>query len=211
MSTTNKIGTLILIEVKDYGDKPNKAGEICMFGYGMNIAGKDNMGYPTIKPFIVCDDRINDGDTVYNGVEMGTVHKWDKNHKQPENIILVNYDNEEILERRRDRCFKVIVTPDQFSESNLREIVDGRVKNGDKVEVEMETVYIEPDDSIHCNRGSDVTRVRLIEDGTAIVHLHQEDVATAAIKWSGKKGLLYGNIIGMAFKAGAEWKENQNK
>jgi hypothetical protein len=56
-------------------------------------------------------------------------------------------------------CNKILVMPDQFPLFFLR--LNGAVEHNTKVEVEIEEKYIEPDKSIHCNRGDDITVVKL--------------------------------------------------
>lgn len=51
---------IILIESKEI----NKKGDICKFPYGLNIVGKDDIGYPTQHLYFLSDDEIKEGDWV---------------------------------------------------------------------------------------------------------------------------------------------------
>lgn len=55
----------------------------------------------------------------------------------------------------------VIVEPNQFSKDIIVMIETTLLKNDSEILVECAEVYVEPDDSIHCNRGADIMQVRL--------------------------------------------------
>jgi len=64
--------------------------------------------------YILSNDNPNIGDFVYDEYEIGKIHNWDKEHKpQPKGIILVKFDNGEILERELSKCKKVIASTDK--------------------------------------------------------------------------------------------------
>jgi|SRR6185369_3561217 len=65
---------------------------------------------------------------------------------------------------------KVLALPEHFSPKHLQAIVDGKMKDGDKVLVECESKYIEPPDTIHSNRGYDINIVKLNSSNHITLH-----------------------------------------
>jgi hypothetical protein len=106
---------LLLVEYS-HGDTPNKAGEICRFPYGLNIAAQDDMGYPVIKPILISrTEKI----TSNKGKEMGD---WTYNTLYKK-IFQMNGDITEY-------DFKILALPEHFSLQQLQDIVDGKLKEG---------------------------------------------------------------------------------
>jgi hypothetical protein len=70
---------------------------------------------------------------------------------------------------KKPYCNKILVMPEQFPLFFLR--LNGGVTHNTRVEVEVTQKYIEPDDSIHCNRGDDVTVVKLNVFDRAMLNL----------------------------------------
>jgi hypothetical protein len=59
-------------------DKINKVGDICKFDYGLNIAGKADLGYSTQHLYIVSSDKIEEGDWFIRDTE---IYQCFKSHK----------------------------------------------------------------------------------------------------------------------------------
>lgn len=210
-----KLGTLFLVEVEDYGSKPNKKGEICKFPYGLNIAGDDDMGYPTIKPVIICDDDIKKDDyyIILSGENKNCiVHQIHQDH---------NFKWSDIK--------KVLVLPNQFSQEFLQLIVEGKANNGDVVDIEMipvwqqksgaktidHTNYSHYED--HKHFGEIIGFTARLDEGKAIIRLKTESAEQSADDYVysfqdvplEKRPPL--KPIYDAFIAGAKWHENKVK
>jgi hypothetical protein len=128
MNNTIK-GILILVEY-DHGNYPNKIGDICKFPYGLNIAGKNDMGYPVIKPIIISEtEQIKLGDWVYD-LDNGIVKI--ENEYQLKNINLLG------IRYTWTTCFKIIANHENFSDKHKQMIVDGSLK--DKMEVLIDSI-----------------------------------------------------------------------
>lgn len=203
MNTNRKIGKLILIETKqkpiglckvsktaEIGNPGTQVGKIC------NLI-QEGVHYYWIKiePIIICDDEIKAEDWFYSENERGMVKA-----------------NRYIVQGKDTGNYKTLVFPNQSPTEFLQAIVDGKIKDGDKVEVEMEIKYEDFFDgiTIYPNYYSKQI-IKLRKDGTAIIHPHRESVEEAAeryaISGSGRstmKAMRYD-----AFKAGVEWYKNQ--
>ena len=74
-------GKLVLIESKDSNNPINKIGDICRFDYGLNIAGKEDLGYPVVTPIIISEtEEINMGDSYIddtNSIRVNTTNDKD--------------------------------------------------------------------------------------------------------------------------------------
>lgn len=63
---------------------------------------------------------------------------------------------------------KVIVRPEQFSSRQIRYMYDNFIKNGDYLYVETVERYVEPPDSIHCNRGWYESVIKIVSDSVVL-------------------------------------------
>lgn len=137
-------GELILVEYP-YNDFPNKAGDICRFPYGLNIAGLDDMGYNLIKPiFISRNENIEIGDWVFS--LHSSIHGL---------IFQVTGDPQLWSLKGDDKPFykKIISLREYFAPEHLQMIVDGKLKHGDKVLIECEKHLSFPSGKYHWERG----------------------------------------------------------
>lgn len=252
MDTNRKIGTLILVEIdrepvdgdivktKDYGVWRFKKAPCPMPFWGNPNECK------VIQPIIICDDEINkDGDAVYSngyhypgvdGDEKGpgfgsfTVPKFIGTAKKYGNAPLRVrgtdiFGKDYLYDIRPEYTFKkILVSTNEFSQETLQAIIYGEVKDGDKVEVEMESYYSESDvfqfmqqNSVsngHAISEVSKIKVKLHTDGTAIIHLYSNNLEGAALKYAEDNysdGPPSFEEIQSIFKAGAKWHENKMK
>ena len=187
MNTTRKVGTFILVEV----NKNVLIGDLCYHKsdkerqiYLNNNTAIAQVSYQKVEPIIICDDKVKDGEQGYFPYSK-TIH--------------ICNDEKGIHPNMK----KILVSSTQFSPEFLQAIVDVKVKDGDKVEVEMERTNLEEPDSYAL-----YGKIKLRKDDTAIIHPYTETVEEAAKKWL----LDHTNVEVSrldAFKAGAEWQKNQ--
>lgn len=218
MNTNRKIGTLMLVEVnkqqlgiknivkvKDIkhlyvtGDifnqlKPDIDGLIYMNNKASNLKTNLNNIEIVYQPIIICDDEIKDNDNIIWG---NMITKAGKEG-------IKNFD-----EIKND-LKKILALPNQFSQEFLQAICDGKVKDGDKVEVEM-TATNDLEGIPFKQWDGEFNVVKLRKDGTAIIHPYVESVKKAAWKQSlqyydqERRGFYKG------FLAAIEWQKNQKK
>lgn len=48
-------------------DTEHTKDKVCLFGYGLNISGKDNIGYPVQEIYFISYDEIKEGDLCISG------------------------------------------------------------------------------------------------------------------------------------------------
>src|ERR1017187_2112371 len=90
-------------------DWENTKNQICLFGYGLNIAGCDNIGYPVQHLYIMSDDEIKERNDwlLVDG------------HLRPLQITDINTDKTSVecdngLAYQYDKCSKIIATTDKL-------------------------------------------------------------------------------------------------
>lgn len=198
MNSNRKIGQLLLVEVnkqKEIGNLfKNVIGGFIIWTKDHEEMKDDLFEYKNKNPFqpiIICDDEIKNGEWYYD-IESNTITNKEEDHYNCP-------------------CKKILVLPNQFSQEFLQAIVDGKVKDGDKVEVDME-FYDSNSSPLSNSVGYWILKLR--KDGTAIIHPYKESVEEAAERYALRD---IGNFPEIdeneykAFKAGAEWQKNQKK
>lgn len=216
MNTNRKVGTLMLVEVNKQLDQLS-ADEVCKMSGLMKHKFDDKWQHPfrfidlekrynyiLVQPIIICDDQIKVGDTIFIP-RINSVGKRVKEHSSYHGHILRNeIDGYKHIVMGGEK--KILVLPNQFSQEFLKAVVDGKMKDRNKVEVEIE---INPDSY----PGIPNVSLKLRKDGTAILHPYTESVEEAAFKYIDSELLNteVDRIKYQAFKAGAEWRENQKK
>lgn len=231
-----KIGILKLIEI----NKEPKLGDLCwnsfynffiwtqhhIDGNWRNKSQEYKRDYMKIyEPIIICDDKIKENDKILLSDD-----------------IIVNVDKEwwfQLKVGNYSHIKKVLVQPNQFSSEFIQAIVDGKVKDGDKVEIEMEELARESQDSggylykikdgivqgfsnttlpieeLKKKGWTTEIHIKICKDNTAIIHSYKESVEDAAGKHAHNCILKLGNKEDFvkyytAFIAGAKWaKENK--
>lgn len=176
MNTTRKVGTLILIKVKPEDTinglcQRKDTGVLMMYP----VTEEDHKQAQYLKAFIVCDDEIKVGDKVL--IPFAGKPRFLE--------FFVSSDNDlEIHKEGKHPNLKILVLPNQLSQEFLQAIVDGKVKDGDKIEVEiqdrlmmMSAILLERDN----------WELKLRKDGTAIIHPYDESVEEAFIRWKGNR------------------------
>jgi hypothetical protein len=127
-----------------------KIGTLKLINKPDYIAGNYEYLIPLV-PIIICDDEIKEND--YGYIE-GSLTTRPFNKDEVEKANKMGYE-------------KVLVLPNQFSPEFIQAIVDSGVKDGDKVEVEMEWLDIKG--SILRMATSELI-VKLRKDNTVIIH-----------------------------------------
>lgn len=219
MNTNRKVGQLFLVETKQKPEeglliinlldkteiafcKKAKTEGFFTFGdvrYSFSEKSMNNSAICVIQPIIICDDKIKVGDKFINTESCQLIYTCsDEEDKQ----YIIDTDK------------KILVLPNQFSQEFLQAIVDGKVKDGDKVEVEMERTNPEEPDSYAL-----YGRIKLRKDGSAIIHKYEETVEEALKRLSienriGQFPWHYqdpDDVFSKGFLAGVEWQKSQKK
>lgn len=169
MNKNSKIGKLILVETKQkpnnkiiiWGDNLKKNLFINIEDDDVNFERLSKSSYTCFQPIIISDDEIQVGDNIINGVgNITNVHCYNNDLKKFQYII-----SGALCEVQSDDK-KIIVLSNQFSSEFLQAIVDGKIKDRDKVEVEM----------IHLGGTGSGYVIKLRKDCTAIIHPYIESV-----------------------------------
>lgn len=118
----------VLVESKEI----NEIGDICLFSYGLNIAGKADIGYPKQQLILISleDDKIEVGDTVL------TLNNYITRVYGKLGLLLEcsgDGDYEESVLK------KVIATQDQLSPELILQLV-GEYNNGGMKDIEIEII-----------------------------------------------------------------------
>ncbi len=206
MNTNRKIGNLMLVEVnkqKEDKDLIRCKNLIRMLNDSFRWEFKDYSfssvaeNWKPIQAIVVCDDEIKVGEN------------W-LNTKDPSLGIRVasEYDIKKIKDNNHTHCKKVLVLPNQFSSSFIQAILNGKIKDGDKVEVELNNVVIAEstdnyDDNVIYVNGDKVFsyshefgdilekeadkyrgEIKLRRDNTATIHPYKETIAEASEKYN---------------------------
>jgi hypothetical protein len=192
-----KIGTLKLIETKEWTPIARRLDD--------TITSRLEPDYNnvSVQPIIICDDEIKVDD-----------YFWSKCDNFIDKCLKIN--NTEITGKKvviaiglsKDSNyfpFKVLVQPNQFSPEFIQAIINGKVKDGDKVEVEME------EKGEYCKECTCPTPcynlyIKLRKDNTAIIYLLKESVEDAAFNYA--KDRMSPDLVEDAFIAGAKWNES---
>jgi hypothetical protein len=173
MNTLSKIGNLMLVEVNKQDDSifngdnlyKSPEGKIFKNFYDSPLEILRE-GHKWIEPIIICDDEIKVGDKVIG------IRKSDNFITKLQDIM----NNSQIVIAKQSGTFiykKVLVQPHQFSLEFIQAVINGKVKDGDKVEIEMQAMYEvggieggEPVDYI----------LKFRKDSTAIIHPYKESI-----------------------------------
>jgi hypothetical protein len=216
MNTLRKVGNLMLVEVNkqpETGDLLRNIKDYTLFILldspisHANFQSKrlKDIRYKVVQPIIICDDEIQVGDYGYDE-DAKRIFKCGKSED-----VLLN-----ILKKGK----KILVLDSQLSSEFKQAIVDGKVKDGDKVEVEMYLTDISDDlrDFGYYGKPNYKEVLNFRKDGTAIIHPYNESVEEAAEKLYSTKDLgSFGYPAEInkgrqeAFIAGAKWMEEKLK
>ncbi len=134
-------------------------------------------------PVIICDDEIEVGDTFLHTHQnrLFTVVSIRDGAFITKKYPLDTYPISEYTK-------KVLLYPDQFSNEFIQSIVDRRMKDGDKVEVEMETYYTSSQLPSEQYKNQ---RVKLHNYNTAIIHPFKKSVEEIAINYVEELAINY--------------------
>lgn len=192
-----KIGILKLIPT-GYADI--SIGDLCNHGNNGYCKIKDQEhaifaarnGYEPIQPIVISDDEIKVGDTIYNSLL-----------EKIETIDELWLALEKTVSSPKGSKTKVLVLPNQIPLDFIKAIVDGKFKDGDKVDVEVEYkgryLYKKENDISNWN-------IKFNNDNTAIITPHEIDPRQLALEWiqeniKGRTNLTARDLA-QAFQAG---------
>ena len=195
-------GKLLFIQY-DYGTHPNKIGEICNFGGEYRIAGVSDVGYPVVRPIIISEtEEIEAGEWIIFG-ENRLLLKVKSVEKHEDTITLINRDGELII-RYLSSCRKVLALPKQFSPKHLQAIVDGKMKDGDKVLVNC---------VIKRKDGKNIYYISINQQNHITLFPAKQSLEEVADIWSTNIDNVHpadSYIAKQGFIAGAEWAKKNN-
>jgi hypothetical protein len=205
MNTNCKIGNLMLVEVnkqKEDNDLIRCGNSIRQLNDTFKWEFRDYSfssvaeNWKPVLAFIITNEEIKIGDTCYDKV-LGIIFQVD----ETTDLKYVNDSNNKL------KPYKILVSFNQFSPSFIQAIINGKVKDGDKVKVDLNFVTITEstenydDNDIYVNgvkvfsysheyvdvleKEADKYRnkIKLRKDGTATIHPYKETVEEAADKY----------------------------
>lgn len=138
--------TRLMSEGKVYNDVPVAEGKLVLVEIKYNGKANPNVislnkGY--YQPIIISEtEKIEKGDWVYATVSK-SIHQVTRTRQSRNDATLtILIEGDFCWECSINLCRKVLVLPEHFSTKHLQAIVDGKMKDGDKVLIECERVGI---------------------------------------------------------------------
>ena len=190
--TTNKIGTLKIIKdnrtdtrglircikrlqyIAEDGFEVDKHPGDIVTSVNFNIS---NEYWEPVQVIVICDDEIKAGDKVYN--------IYNEANKRGE-IIEVKED--EVVSANYLNFPKVLVLSNQIPHGIIQLVVEGKLKDGDKVKVEIshiENNCFRQDTFDGCSCGECGKEVLKLNDNTTIIHPYKETVLCTECGYKG--------------------------
>lgn len=134
-----KILTLKLIESNEspkIGDIVRNIVTNCYYLLDEQLLKLCNKNDVVIKPIAISDEEISIGDYY---LFLNQIHKANRVQEL------------ETYNRQRELYKKIELLPEHFSNDILQLIVDGKLKDLDKIEVEYEAIFDRTNNTVHCN------------------------------------------------------------